>query len=59
MDKVAIYVRVSTIEQALEDKVSLDQQEKDCRAYAARMEWEVTITVGKVTESARRPESSR
>ena len=40
-DKAAIYIRVSTEEQANPDKTSLASQEKRCRGYSESQEWEV------------------
>lgn len=39
--RVAIYLRVSTEGQADDDKYGLRRQETTCRAYAAKMGWEV------------------
>lgn len=39
--RAAIYCRVSTADQATEDKVSLDEQLGDCEAYAAEQGYEV------------------
>jgi site-specific DNA recombinase len=41
MTTAAIYVRVSSRKQALEEKTSLADQEKECRAYAEREGWPV------------------
>jgi site-specific DNA recombinase len=39
--RAAVYVRVSTAEQARDDSSSLDDQEARCRAYAASQGWAV------------------
>lgn len=39
--RAAIYVRVSTREQALDDKVSLEVQKRECEAYCKRKDYDV------------------
>lgn len=50
MTTAAIYVRVSSKKQAAEERTSLADQEKECRAYAARESWPVVV-VGRDTQT--------
>lgn len=63
-DKAAIYVRVSTEEQANPEKTSLASQQERCRAYCQAMEWEVVELyedpgISGTLEPALRPALSR
>ena len=57
----AIYVRVSTKSQASADKVSLAQQEADCRAYCESKGYEVVAVFSDIGSGAtkRRPQFQR
>ena len=50
--RAAIYVRVSSVAQAAEDKVSLAEQEADCRAYCEGKGYEVVALYSDVASGA-------
>ena len=59
--RASIYTRVSSVGQAADDKVSLSQQEADCRAYCETKGYEVVSLYSDVASGAtkRRPDFQR
>ena len=61
MTKAAVYIRVSTQDQALEDKVSLKEQQERCERYCGERGYEVGTVYRDVASGAtkKRPEFQR